>query len=786
MTGFTTALRALGLTLTGLVPLMQASDTGQVTNIFIGTNVLQPSAKRLGINLGTVDFYDAGQITKNLVFRNPGFEGEIYQSTIRCKSGTAATCVDEDAVSAWPAGYWKGATFEIFYGAAHGRSGTVSGYTPANKVTGGTFTFSTNGTPPEKGDYMIVRLDAPGNATAGWWPAVSGKGAVTTNSSDLPPGTSGRQTAAVTAPGASDSAALSAYFDGHAHRPFILLDGTYRLSFKAKGAGGSYAIAVNLDRKGSAAWLSQTVRLTDTWTTYNLNFRAAERGSSPEPVELRFATVAQDSFLMDDVSLAQTDSDSSNVTAFRDPVVSALKTLQPGVLRFWAGQLGDTLDNLIADPFGRQRAGYLAWETEQDDISYGLQEFLQLCAAIGAEPWFVVPSTFSTRDATNLIEYLAGPASESYGSKRAARGTPDPWTRVFTKIHLEFGNEAWNGVFKGGAIEYSVPYGRRAQAIFAAMRRSPSYSAETFDLVLGGQAVSPGRNRDIQNQCRNNDSFAIAPYMMNTVNSFADKEELFGSTFAEPEAFVSPVGAAEGIVGGLITLNQQAIQSSSHPVPLIVYETNLSTLQGSITSKALAAYASSLGAGLAVADAMLQQMSRGVITQNLWNLSQYNYVRPDGSTVYLWGAVVDMGITNRRRPQYLALELANHAIGANAVMLQTTQSGANPTWNQPLVNTVQLPEAHYLQSFAFSHGSSHSLIVFNLHRSASLPVTFTGANAPSGTVVMEELTSASPADTNEGSETVHIISQVINGLKTSTLISLPPCSMTSFVWGSPQ
>jgi hypothetical protein len=154
--------------------------------------------------------------------------------------------------------------------------------------------------------------------------------------------------------------------------------------------------------------------------------------------------------------------------------------------------------------------------------------------------------------------------------------------------------------------------------------------------------------------------------------------------------------------------------------------------------------------------------------------------------VYLWGAVVDMGVTNRRRPQYLALQLANHAIGANAVMLQTMQSGANPAWNQPLVNTVQLAEAHYLQSFAFSHGSGHSLIVFNLHRTASLTVTLSGANAPSGSVMMEELTSGSPADTNEGSDMVHITSQVINGLKTSSLISLPPCSMTSFVWGSPQ
>jgi alpha-L-arabinofuranosidase len=503
-------------------------------------------------------------------------------------------------------------------------------------------------------------------------------------------------------------------------------------------------------------------------------------------VSLTFVTVGQDSFLLDDVSLTQTNSDPANITAFRDPMVSTLQTLSPGVVRFWAGQLGDTLDNLIAPQFARQRAGYSAFYTSQDDISFGLQEFMQLCESIGAEPWFVVPSTFSTADASNLIEYLAGSTSTPYGSKRAANGHPNPWVSSFAKIHLEFGNEAWNGSFKGGSIEYSAPYGQRAQTIFAAMRKNPAYRHSSFDLVLGGQAVSAGRNQDIQNNCNNNDSFALAPYMMNTVDSFATNEALFGSTFAEPEAFMSHNGAAEGVNGGLMALNQQAIQASSHPVPIALYEMNLSTLQGSITQAALNSYVSSLGAGLAVVDAMLQQMRQGILTQNLWNLTQYNFTRPDRSTAYLWGAVVDMGVTNRRRPQFLALQLANEAIGSNAAMLQTVHSGADPTWNQPLVNTVQLPSAHYLQSFAFSTGSHNSVVVFNLHRTDILPVTFSGANAPSGTVQMQQLRSERLIDTNEASAKVNITNTVLTGFDSQSGLSLPPFSMTVLNWTSSQ
>ncbi len=81
-----------GLKLIGasLVILIAApSLTGSNSTVIEITNqVIQPSVKRLGINLGSATSYDSGQIMKNLLFRNPGFEGEIYQSIIRCVSVT--------------------------------------------------------------------------------------------------------------------------------------------------------------------------------------------------------------------------------------------------------------------------------------------------------------------------------------------------------------------------------------------------------------------------------------------------------------------------------------------------------------------------------------------------------------------------------------------------------------------------------------------------------------------------------------------------------------------------
>ena len=44
-----------------------------------------------------------------------------------------------------------------------------------------------------------------------------------------------------------------------------------------------------------------------------------------------------------------------------------------------------------------------------------------------------------------------------FATEYAAQGQTAPWTSVFPVIHLEFGNENWNGTFQGGVI-ISLPH----------------------------------------------------------------------------------------------------------------------------------------------------------------------------------------------------------------------------------------------------------------------------------------------------------------------------------------
>jgi hypothetical protein len=233
---------------------------------------------------------------------------------------------------------------------------------------------------------------------------------------------------------------------------------------------------------------------------------------------------------------------------------------------------------------------------------------------------------------------------------------------------------------------------------------------------------------------------------------------------------------------------------------------NLHTVDGSISQATLNNFASSVGGGLAVVDSMLLQLRHGVVTQALFSLPQHRFLRSDRKTVFLWGAVVDMGVTNRKRPQFLAMQLANLALSGGesprhtrlpgdpgektilqpkrARMLKTTHTGPDPTWNQALTNTVQLTGAHYLQSFAFTNDRQHSLIVFNLHRTASLPITISGGNAPRGQVLIDQLTSTQITDTNEDSEKVVPTSQTVEEFAPTRALPLPPFSMTVLRWTS--
>lgn len=759
------AIALLGIVVTS--PFWQAqrvSGVGDaVTHLRVTSQVILPGVTRLGINLGEQNFYDSGQMMKNLLYRNPGFEGMAYRSILHCALGGAAICVDTRQGFQWPEGFWNGARYDVLDGAAAGRKGTVTVSGPNGEGYG--LTLDSAGMAIGSGDWLAVEKEFPGDPAAGWWPTLKGGAQLLAERTDLSPETQGRQALRIEAANQGQSVELRSYFDSTEGFTFVRLRGRYRLSFRAKGLEGSKILHVHVRRNaaGMRDYLDQDVRLSSQWADYHEEFTANEDAGPIGTVEAGFG-VAGGSLLLDDVDLERIDGDPTNHTAFRDEVVDTLKELRPGVLRLMSShaQLGSTVDNLLAPPMARQRSGYSIWSTTMEDIPVGIPEFLELCKEVGAEPWIVAPTAMSVDEARRLAEYLAGGPQTVGGALRIAGGRLEPWTRAFTTIHIELGNETWNEIFAGETMEDAAAYGRRANRDFTAMRAVAGADAGQFDLVVGTFIDMPERNGALLAAARQANTLAIAPYLMHSVTHWGNDDELYGPLMAQPEQM-----SREGVV--------QAAQASAGGRQLAVYEVNLHTTEGTAPQAVLDRFTPSVAAGLAVTGHMLRMMrDHGIRDEMLFSLPQFRFKRTDGKLVRLWGSVVVMG--GRERPQLLAESLANRVMGGNMVRVEI--SGENPTRDQPEGNDgVRLAEVHELDAYAFEQSKAHGLIVFNygLHQTRQLTLEAPGLNADA---TLWRMVSPDPGASNEETQQVTIREDRFDG----TDLSLPPCSMAVLEW----
>ena len=125
-----------------------------------------------------------------------------------------------------------------------------------------------------------------------------------------------------------------------------------------------------------------------------------------------------------------------------------------------------------------------------------------------------MPPGSSLAEAASLIEYLSGAPTSRYGAMRASLGQREPWTSVFSTIHLELGNEQWNArSFAGSTINDPTAYGQRAAQIFTAMRASSGFIPARFDLILGSWATVPWWTQQEIASSSAFDSVAVAPYL---------------------------------------------------------------------------------------------------------------------------------------------------------------------------------------------------------------------------------------------------------------------------------
>jgi alpha-L-arabinofuranosidase len=180
------------------------------------------------------------------------------------------------------------------------------------------------------------------------------------------------------------------------------------------------------------------------------------------------------SFHVGAVSLMPAD----NIDGFRPEVISALKQLRFGVLRFPGGNFVSAYEWRygVGDIDKRPPIFDPVWHAVQPN-DVGTDEFLTLCRLLGVDPYITVNAGFGDAwSARELVEYTNGAATTPMGKWRVENGHPQSYHVKFWGV----GNEPW-GDYQMGSM--SLPQFELKHNLFAKEMRKVDPSIK---LIAGG------------------------------------------------------------------------------------------------------------------------------------------------------------------------------------------------------------------------------------------------------------------------------------------------------------
>ena len=186
-----------------------------------------------------------------------------------------------------------------------------------------------------------------------------------------------------------------------------------------------------------------------------------------------------------------------------------LKTLQPGSIR-WGGidaneYAFESVSGDVAEAGQRQSTIGKARKdqgraTHAMNMNYcnELGAYYALCTGMREVPYKVDYIEFGGATFLKLIEYLAGPATSTYGAIRAEEGFTQPLLKKGTSkgLILEFGNEVWgsNSHYAPMGSDY-IKYGQWCRQMATAIKTSP-YWEDIKDMVYMVYSARDPRSDD--------------------------------------------------------------------------------------------------------------------------------------------------------------------------------------------------------------------------------------------------------------------------------------------------
>jgi alpha-L-arabinofuranosidase len=242
---------------------------------------------------------------------------------------------------------------------------------------------------------------------------------------------------------------------------------TYHFSFWAKQNSGRIdTILIRIESTNGTLYSDAKISgLTSNWAQYTVSLTCNVTDSDARLLVLSTETGSID---MDMISLFPVKTFKNRENGLRADLAQRLVDLKPKFIRFPGGCIvhsnniatayrwKETIGPVEARKTNSNRWGYM------QSCGLGFYEYFQLCEDLGAEPLPVLPVGVSCHwktpyevvpmnsmkpwvdDALDLIEYANGPATSTWGAKRAQAGHPEP----FNLKYIAVGNEEWGPEFK--------------------------------------------------------------------------------------------------------------------------------------------------------------------------------------------------------------------------------------------------------------------------------------------------------------------------------------------------
>ena len=607
----------------GAVSMPGCAGDDSVAVLKVNSGALAAQLPRYGLNLGGSGTWGAEQLRAN-VLANPGFEPVLDRTIVVVGGAQGRRFSDDTGWLARPAGFWSGAAYDVRSGGAAGQRGTIldSARLPGNGPDEFFAEAPVDALRP--GDVIALTRDVDGAIAPHWW---KGQGRVA-GSPDVPPESRGRQSLRLlAAPG--QPAEILHYLDAIGTRAGKLLpvNGRWKLRFWARSIETNARLRVRFDRSGTHPFLDREISPGAAWALHEFEFEARD---SEAAGTLTFGFTAREGeVLIDEVYLGEAD---PGPGGFRRAVVETLRTLRPGYLRDWQGQLGDTLENRQSGELSHRPARYRPGEG-QSQFHYGLPDFLALCAAVQAQPWVIAPTTLSDDEWKKLGAYLRS-AADQYG---------------FGEIFVEFGNENWNTIFRPGGIPDQSALGRVADRGFVLMREGAGQD-KRLHTVINAQFVDAEAPKRLGNASRQADRISVAPYFLYRLDAGAQAHDMLKAAFGDDS----------------ILLAKEAETAAGQGKRLSVYEVNFHTTGGNAGSEQRNQIVTSAASGAALARRLLQASLAGVREQAVYSFSGFDsYVDGTKALVRLWGITRDLSVPDRLRPTGLALAMLNRIAGGS-------------------------------------------------------------------------------------------------------------------------